>query len=55
MVEETFFFHLFDLVVVNAHIVHNKTSKKEMSQEIFYKKVPEGLLASSGTEIQVQG
>ena len=24
-----FFFHLFDLVVVNAHILHNKTSKKK--------------------------
>jgi len=32
------FLHLFDLVVVSAHILHNKTSKKEMSLEIFYKK-----------------
>ena len=52
--EETSFY-LFDLVVVNAHIVHNKTSKKEMSLEMFYEKVAEGLLASAGTEIQVQG
>jgi len=48
------FFHLFDLVVVSAHILHNKTSKKKMSLEIFYKKFAEGLLASAGTEIQVQ-
>jgi hypothetical protein len=54
MVEETFL-HLFDLVVVSAHILHNKTSKKEMSLEIFYKKVAKGLLASAGVEIQVQG
>ena len=32
------FLHLFDLVVVSAHILHNKTSKKEMSLEIFCKK-----------------
>jgi hypothetical protein len=48
------FFHLFDLVVVNAHILHNKTSKK-MSLEIFYEKVAEGLFTSAGTDIQVQG
>jgi len=54
MVEKNFF-HLFDLVVVNAHILHNKTSNKKMSLKIFYKKVAEGLLASAGTEIQVQG
>jgi len=49
------FFHLFDLGVVNAHILHNKTSKKKMSLEIFYEKVVKVLLASAGTEIQVQG
>ena len=48
------FFHLFDLAVVNAHILHNKTSNKKMS-EIFYEKVAEGLLASACTEIEVQG
>jgi hypothetical protein len=41
--------------VVNAHILHNKTSKKKMSLEIFYEKVAEGLLTSAGTEMQVQG
>ena len=49
------FFRLFDLIVVNAHILHNKTSKKKMLLEIFYEKFAEGLLASAGTEMQVQG
>ena len=49
------FFHLFDLVIVNAHILHNKTSKKKMLLEVFYEKVAEGLLTSAGIEIQVQG
>jgi hypothetical protein len=35
---EKLFFHLFDLAIVNAHILHNKTSKKIMSLEVFYKK-----------------
>jgi hypothetical protein len=48
------FFHLFNLVVVIAHILHNKISKK-MSLEIFYEKVADQLLASAGTDIQVQG
>jgi len=52
---EKLFFYLFDLVVVSAHILHNKTSKKEMLLENFYEKVAEGLLTSAGTEIQVQG
>jgi hypothetical protein len=41
MVEETFF-HLFNLAIVNAHILHTKTNKKKLSLEIFYKKVAEG-------------
>jgi hypothetical protein len=49
------FFHLFDLVMVNAQILHYKSNKKNMSLEIFYEKVAEVLLASDGTEIQVQG
>jgi hypothetical protein len=48
-------FNLFDLVVVKAHILHNKKSKKKMSLDIFHEKVAEGLLTSAGTEIQVQG
>jgi hypothetical protein len=36
------YFHLFDLAIDNAHILHNKTSKKKMSLEIFYEKVAEG-------------
>jgi len=47
------FFHLFDLVVVTSHILHNKTRKKKMLLEIFYKKVAEALLAIASTEIQV--
>jgi len=46
-----FYFHLYDLVVVSAHILHNKTSKKKISLKVFYQKVAEGLLASAGTEI----
>ena len=49
------FFRLFDLVVVNAHILHNKTSKKNMSLEIFNEKVAEGLLVSVSTNKQVKG
>jgi len=48
-------FHLFNLVVANAHILHNKTSKKKMLLEIFHEKFAEGLLASAGMGIQVQG
>jgi hypothetical protein len=49
------FFHIFDLAVVNACILHNKTSKKKMSLDIFNEKVAEGLHASADIEIQVQG
>ena len=50
------FFRLFDLVLFNAHILHNKTSNKKMLLEIFYEKVVEGLLAASACmEILVQG
>ena len=33
------FFRPFDLAVVNAHILHTKTSNKKMSLEIFYEKI----------------
>jgi hypothetical protein len=49
-----FLFRMFDLAVVNAHILHTKTDKKILL-EIFYEKVAEGLLSSAGTEFQVQG
>jgi hypothetical protein len=32
------FFHLLDLVGVNAQMLHNKSSEKNMSLEIFYEK-----------------
>jgi hypothetical protein len=38
------FFHLFDLAAVNAHILHNKSSKEKMSLEIFYEKVAKVLV-----------
>jgi hypothetical protein len=41
--------------MVNTHILHNKSSKKNMSLEMFYEKVTERLLASAGTDIQEQG
>jgi len=49
------FFHLFELAVVNAHILYKKSRKEKMSLEIFYGKVAEGLLASAGTEIHAVG
>jgi hypothetical protein len=49
------FFHLFDLVMVNAHILHKKSSKEKMSLEMFYAKVAEGVIASARMDIQVQG
>jgi hypothetical protein len=49
------FFNLFDPAVVSAHVLHNKKKKKKMLLEIFYEKVAEGLLASAGADIQVQG
>jgi hypothetical protein len=39
------FFCLFNLVMVNAQILHKKSSKKNMSLEIFYEKVAEGRIA----------
>jgi hypothetical protein len=48
------FFHLFNLVVVNAHILHNKSSKKNMLLETVYGKFAKVLLTSNGMEIQVQ-
>jgi hypothetical protein len=39
------FFHLFDLVVVNAQILRNKPSKKNTLLEIFYEKVAKGRIA----------
>jgi hypothetical protein len=48
------FFHLFNLAVVNAHILHNKSSKKNMLLETVYEKVAKVLLASDSMEIEVQ-
>jgi hypothetical protein len=43
-VEETFLSSVGPVVVVNAQILHNKSSKKNIS-EIFYEKVAEGRIA----------
>jgi hypothetical protein len=39
------FFHLLDLVVANAQILRNKSSKKNMSLETFYEKFAQGRIA----------
>jgi hypothetical protein len=39
------FFHLLDLVVVSAEILHNKSSNKNTSLEIFFEKFAEGRIA----------
>jgi hypothetical protein len=39
------FFHLLDLVVVNAQILHKKSSKKNTLLEIFYEKFAKGRIA----------
>jgi hypothetical protein len=41
--------------MVNSHILHNKSSKKKISLEMFYEKVAEGLLTSAGMENGTQG
>jgi hypothetical protein len=46
------FFHLFDLAMVNSHMLHNKSSKKKISLEMLYEKVAEGLLASASMELE---
>ena len=48
------FLHLLNLVLVNAHVLHNKTSKKESRWKYSKKKVTEGLLASAGMEISAR-
>jgi hypothetical protein len=40
---------------VNAHILHNKSSKEKKSLKVLYEEVAEGLLASAYTEIQALG
>jgi hypothetical protein len=41
--------------MINAQILHNKSSKKNTSLDIFYEKFTEGrLLASDRTEIKVK-
>ena len=45
------FFNVFDMA---AHILRAETKEKKILLGIFYRRVTKGLLASAGTEIQVQ-
>jgi hypothetical protein len=50
------FFHLLDLVVVNAHIFITNQARKIRRWKFSMKKSPKGvLLPTDGTEMQVQG
>jgi hypothetical protein len=45
------FFHLLDLAVVNAHILHTKTNKNKIPLEMLYEKIAEGLITNASTEV----
>jgi hypothetical protein len=49
------YFHVFNLAVVNAHILDNKSGKEKLSLKIFYAKVAKGLHASASSEMQALG
>jgi hypothetical protein len=49
--KKKFFFHLFDLCMVNAHILHSKKNRN-LSLELFYELVAEGLLSDAGQDIR---
>jgi hypothetical protein len=44
------FFHLFDLSLVNAHILHQKICTKKFRLHKFIEKVAEGLVSNVGRE-----
>ena len=44
MVEEGVFFHLLDMALVNAHVLFNNTSEKQLPQMDFCIEVAKGLL-----------
>jgi hypothetical protein len=48
------FFHLFDLVLVNAHILHRMRTKQKFGLYNFLEKVAEGLVSDVGVEITKQ-
>lgn len=50
------FFHLFDLTLVNAHIIHRKKSRpaEKLRLHKFLQRVAEGLVAEVGQELAVE-
>jgi hypothetical protein len=48
------FFHLFDLALVNAHILHQKKYTKKFRLHKFTEKVAEGLVSDMGREVTEQ-
>jgi hypothetical protein len=48
------FFHLFDLALVNAHILHRIRPKQKFRLYKFLEKVAEGLVSDVGVEIMKQ-
>jgi maltodextrin utilization protein YvdJ len=48
------FFHLFDLALVNAHILHRKKCTKKFRLHKFVEKVAEGLVSDVGREVTEQ-
>ncbi|KAJ4444060.1 hypothetical protein ANN_05849 [Periplaneta americana] len=53
-VVEKLFFHLFDLALVNAHILHRKKCVKKLTLHKFIAKVAESLVTSVGMEMTIQ-
>jgi hypothetical protein len=48
------FFHLFDLALVNAHILHRKKCTKKFRLHKLIEKVAEGLVSDVGREVMEQ-
>jgi hypothetical protein len=48
------FFHLFNLALVNAHILHQKECTKKFRLHKFIEKVVEGLVSDVGREVMEQ-
>jgi hypothetical protein len=48
------FFHLFDITLVNAHILHQKKCTKKFRLHKFIEKVAEGLVSNVGREVTEQ-
>ena len=48
------FFHLFDLAIVNSHILHQKQATQKIRLRQFLEKIADGLVAEVGTELTQQ-